>query len=81
MALARRAGAEVTQNIVVLGALAVAERLPMKASSLKAAMQELEPKKYLDVNVRSFEFGYGTIRNQLYHSTWVPQAKGSNQRK
>jgi len=64
-ALARSAGAEVTQNIVMLGALAATERLPMKPSSLKEAMQELVPKKYLDVNVKSFEFGYGTIRDQL----------------
>ena len=69
VALARRAGAEVTRNIVMLGALAATERLPMKPSSLKEAMQELVPKKYLDVNVKSFEFGYGTIRDQLCSST------------
>ena len=62
VALARRAGAEVTQNIVMLGALAATERLPMKPSSLKEAMQELVPKKYLDVNVRSFESGFSSVQ-------------------
>lgn len=45
VALAEKAGAKVTQNIVMLGALAATERLPLETSSFMEAMQELVPEK------------------------------------
>lgn len=62
MTLAKKAGAEVTQNIVMLGALATIKGIPMNASAIKKAMQELVPAKYLDVNNRSFELGISSIQ-------------------
>lgn len=60
--LAKKGGAEVTQNIVMLGAFAAIKGVPMELSAIKKAMQELVPAKYLDVNKRSFELGYNFIQ-------------------
>ena len=64
MTLAKKGGAEVTQNIVMLGALAAIKGVPMKLLAIKKAMQELVPTKYLDVNKRSFELGFSFIQQR-----------------
>jgi indolepyruvate ferredoxin oxidoreductase beta subunit len=58
--LAERAGSSLTQNMVLLGALAANSKMPIKKESLMEAMCELVPAKHVDVNVKAFELGYGT---------------------
>lgn len=60
--LAEKAGAVITQNIVMIGALAATGKLSLKTETLKEALRELVPAKYLDINMRAFELGYNTIK-------------------
>jgi indolepyruvate ferredoxin oxidoreductase beta subunit len=58
--LAKKAGSSLTQNVVLLGALAGTKLLPVKTVSLKLAVEELVPQKHLDMNMKAFELGYLT---------------------
>ena len=60
--LAEKAGAVITQNIVMIGALAATGKLPLKTETLKEALRELVPAKYLDINMRAFELGYNAVK-------------------
>ncbi len=60
--LAREAGSILTQNVVLIGALAATVRLPVRTDSLLQAMRELVPEKYVDVNVRAFRLGYDAAK-------------------
>jgi indolepyruvate ferredoxin oxidoreductase beta subunit len=60
--LAKKAGSILAQNIVLLGALAGAERVPVKAESFAAALRELVPEKHLSVNIQAFKLGYDFVR-------------------
>jgi indolepyruvate ferredoxin oxidoreductase beta subunit len=60
--LARQAGSSLSQNVVLLGALAGTEVLPVKSESLKEAIKELVPARHLDVNLKAFELGYESVR-------------------
>jgi indolepyruvate ferredoxin oxidoreductase beta subunit len=55
--LAEKAGSELAQNSVLLGALAAVEEFPLRAKSLVEALRELVPEKQVGVNVRAFELG------------------------
>jgi indolepyruvate ferredoxin oxidoreductase beta subunit len=60
--LAKKAGSSLTQNVVLLGAVAGTRLLPVKTESLKLAVEELVPKKHLDMNLKAFELGFGTTQ-------------------
>ncbi|NWF86889.1 indolepyruvate ferredoxin oxidoreductase subunit beta [Candidatus Bathyarchaeota archaeon] len=60
--LAKKAGNILTENVVLIGALAAAEKLPLKNSSIIEALRELVPAKHLNVNVKAFKFGYETVK-------------------
>jgi len=60
--LAREAGNVLTQNIVLIGALAGTGKMPVKDENIMAAMCELIPRKYLDANVKAFKLGYEYAR-------------------
>ena len=60
--LAREAGSTLTQNIVLLGALAATEKVPIKSESLIVAIQELVPAKHVNMNVKAFKLGYGYVK-------------------
>jgi indolepyruvate ferredoxin oxidoreductase beta subunit len=62
VALAEKAGSAVTLNIVMVGALAAAGKLPIKAETLREALRELVPAKYLDINMTAFELGYEAVK-------------------
>jgi indolepyruvate ferredoxin oxidoreductase beta subunit len=64
--LAKRAGSSLAQNVVLLGALAGTEVLPVKTQSLKKAIGELVPAKHLDVNLRAFELGCESVRRRKH---------------
>ncbi len=56
--LAKKAGSNLTQNVVLLGALAGTKLLPVKTESLVLAVKELVPEKHVDTNIRAFKLGY-----------------------
>lgn len=60
--LAKKAGSRLAQNVVLLGALAGTGVLPVKTESLKEAVRELVPAKYLGMNLRAFELGWESVR-------------------
>jgi len=60
--LAKEAGSTLTQNIVLIGALAATGKMPVKNESLKEALKELVPKRHLQKNVKAFELGYDYVR-------------------
>lgn len=60
--LAKEAGNILTENVVLIGALAATENWPIKKESLKEALRELVPARYLQVNVKAFELGYDYVK-------------------
>ena len=60
--LAKEAGTSLAQNVVMLGALAGTEVLPVKTESLKEAIKELVPERHLEVNLRAFKLGQASVR-------------------
>jgi indolepyruvate ferredoxin oxidoreductase beta subunit len=66
--LAEQAGAVITQNMVMIGALAATEKLPVKVETLKGALRELVPAKYLDINLGAFDLGYNAVKTFMRHS-------------
>jgi len=59
--LAKDAGALVTKNVVMLGALAGADVLPFKSDVLLETILENVPKKYIDINKKAFGYGIKAI--------------------
>ncbi len=59
--LARKAGNSLTQNVVLLGALAGTGILPLKKQSMIEAIGELVPAKYAEINLKAFELGIQSI--------------------
>lgn len=60
--LARKAGNILTENVVLIGALAATEKTPLKKENIMDALQELLPAKHLNTNVKAFELGYEYVR-------------------
>jgi len=56
--LAKEAGNILARNVVLIGALAATEKVPVKKESIIEALRELVPAKYLDVNIKAFKLGY-----------------------
>ncbi len=59
--LAKDAGAIITKNIVMLGALAATKVLPFKTDILLETIFETVPAKYKEINKRAFENGLKAI--------------------
>lgn len=60
--IAKEAGAEITKNVVMLGALAGTNILPFKPDFLLDAILESVPRKYKDINKKAFELGFKSIK-------------------
>lgn len=60
--LAEEAGSILTQNAVMLGALAAAAKLPIRKVSILEALRELVPPKHVDNNIKAFDLGFKTVR-------------------
>jgi len=60
--LAKKAGNILAQNIVLIGALAATEKMPVKTESVMEALRELVPPKHVDVNVKAFKLGYECVK-------------------
>lgn len=56
--LAKEAGNILTRNVVLIGGLAATEKTPFKMESLKEAICELVPPKYLETNLKAYQLGY-----------------------
>ena len=61
--IAKEAGAIITKNTVMLGALAASGVLPFKPEVLLDTILEGIPEKYKDVNKKAFEGGMKAIRS------------------
>lgn len=66
--LAKEAGSSLAQNVILLGALAATEKVPIKTESLLDAIRELIPAKYLDINVKAFKLGYEFVKKTAFKS-------------
>jgi indolepyruvate ferredoxin oxidoreductase beta subunit len=62
--LAVEAGSILTRNAVMIGALAAAGKVPVKIESLKEALCELVPARYLEVNFKAFDLGYKYVKEK-----------------
>jgi indolepyruvate ferredoxin oxidoreductase beta subunit len=62
MKIAKEAGAVITKNTVMLGALAASGVLPFKPEVLLETILEGIPEKYKDVNKKAFEGGMRAIQ-------------------
>lgn len=60
--IAKDAGALITKNIVMLGALAAADILPFKSEILLETILENVPTKFRDINKKAFESGFKVIK-------------------
>jgi indolepyruvate ferredoxin oxidoreductase beta subunit len=60
--IAKEAGAIITKNTVMLGALAASEVLPFKPEVLIETILEDVPEKYREVNKKAFERGMKAIK-------------------
>jgi indolepyruvate ferredoxin oxidoreductase beta subunit len=60
--LARKAGNVLTENIVLVGALAATGKMPVKDSRILEALRELVPSKHLGVNLKAFKLGYDCVK-------------------
>jgi indolepyruvate ferredoxin oxidoreductase beta subunit len=66
--LAREAGNIITENIVLVGALAATGKIPVKKECLKEALSELVSAKHLKMNVKAFELGYACVEKGTFLS-------------
>jgi indolepyruvate ferredoxin oxidoreductase beta subunit len=62
--LAKDAGALITKNIVMLGALAGTDVLPFKKEVLLDTILDNVPAKFRDMNKKAFENGYNAIKKK-----------------
>lgn len=60
--IAKDAGALITKNIVMLGALAATDVLPFKSEILLETILENVPSKFADINKKAFEGGFKAIK-------------------
>lgn len=67
--LAEEAGSNLTQNVVLLGALVASRKLPIKEESVIEALEELIARKHVNVNIKAFKLGYRSMKRSY------PQAK------
>ena len=60
--IAKKSGAIITKNIVMLGALATTDVLPFKSEILLETIFDNVPAKYKDINKKAFEGGMEAIK-------------------
>lgn len=62
-ALARQAGSPLAVNIVLLGALATTDTLPVSAADLKQVIREKTNPRFVDANLTAFDLGAAAARD------------------
>ena len=63
--IAKKAGNPLTENVVMLGAIATLEDFPVPVDALKKAIAETVPPKAVDVNLKAFDFGKQAVYDIL----------------
>ncbi len=63
--LAKEAGAAITQNIVMIGALTALELLPMDKEEMLSSVRKNVPDKFVEMNEEAFQKGYNTVKKQM----------------
>ena len=63
--LAKEAGAAITQNIVMIGALTATDVLPVSKEEIIASIERQVPEKFVDINKKAFELGYEEAKQQM----------------
>ena len=66
LAIARDAGAIITKNIVMLGALAATDILPFKGDILLKTILENVPSRYKEINKKAFNGGMNAVKKMLH---------------
>jgi indolepyruvate ferredoxin oxidoreductase beta subunit len=56
--VARSLGNAAVQNIVMLGVLAAAGKLPVKLETLRSSIRDAVSAKFVEINLKAFEAGY-----------------------
>ena len=62
--LAREAGAEITTNIVLVGAISALEIFSFTKEQVLATVRRIIPPEYMDANMKAFEMGYRFVRER-----------------
>jgi len=62
--IAREAGAAITANTVMLGALAGSGVLPFPTEHLREAVKKSVPARAVDVNMKAFDMGIAVVQEQ-----------------
>lgn len=63
--LAKEAGAAITQNVVMIGALTATGIMPMNREEVLESVIENVPDKFEDLNKTAFEKGYEKTKNEM----------------
>ncbi|MEF8835447.1 MAG: indolepyruvate ferredoxin oxidoreductase subunit beta [Candidatus Thermoplasmatota archaeon] len=63
--LAKEAGAAITQNIVMLGALSATKVLPLTKNEMIKSIENQVPKKFVDMNLKAFNKGFDKTRELI----------------
>ncbi len=61
--LALKAGASITENIVMLGALTALSEFPLEKKLIEQALVTTVPKKAIEINKKAFQFGFDFVKN------------------
>ena len=56
--LARQAGAELSANVVMIGALARSEALPVPKEAFEETIRTKTKEKFVEINLKAFGLGY-----------------------
>jgi len=65
LGLAEEAGSPLAQNMVMAGALHATGRFPAGREAMLEAIEELVPRRYVDINMRAFELGERKLKEML----------------
>jgi indolepyruvate ferredoxin oxidoreductase beta subunit len=60
--LAKKAGSDLAENVVMLGALARIVDLPFEKGILKEVIHDFFPERYKRINMNAFELGYESAK-------------------
>lgn len=63
--LSSEAGSVLTQNIVLIGALAATGKMPVRVESFREALCELVPTKHMEINAKAFELGFDYMKGKV----------------
>jgi indolepyruvate ferredoxin oxidoreductase beta subunit len=65
LAIAEKAGNQLTENIVMLGAISTLEAFPVPEDALRKSISENVPKKAVEVNLKAFDLGKQAAHESL----------------